>query len=72
MTPRPLLSSLTVRGALAVAAGLAGLAAVGALRRFLGDDALSAEAAAGLRYGLQGAIAVGTGAFGVGIRRALK
>lgn len=65
------LRSLTVQGAVAVAGGLLGLAIVGALRRFLGDDALTADGAAAIRYSLQGVIALGAGAFGVGLRRAI-
>jgi len=68
---RELLGSLTVRGVVAIAVGLVGMAIVGALRRFLGDDALTSDAAAAIRYALQGLVAGGAAAFGIGLRRAI-
>ena len=70
MTRAQLLRSMTVRGAIAVAAAVVVEVAVNALRRW-GGDLLSADTAAAIRYAATGAQALGIAAIAYGARRAL-
>lgn len=70
MTKAQLLKSLTIKGALAIAAAVLAEVGVNAVRRW-GGDLLSADTAAAIRYAAQALLAGGIVAVTVGARRAL-